>query len=239
MDIIPAVDILGGKVVRLKKGDYADKKVYSDNPVEFAKLWEKKGAKFLHIVDLDGAKCGKTVNLVAVKAISKAVKMEIELGGGIRDLEAIENALNNGVKKVILGTAVFRNQDFAREACKHFMEHVIFDVALKNGNVSVGGWAEEEPGKLEDYLAFFKEIGLKRIIYTDVSKDGMLGGPNYNGLEKILGLTDIEIVLSGGVSSVKDVKELKKYEPKGLKGVIIGKALYEDKIDLTEAINVS
>ena len=237
MFIIPAIDLISGKVVRLTQGDYSKVKVYSENPVDIAKLWKDKGAEYLHIVDLDGAKRGKLANLKSVKEVIDSVDIKVELGGGIRDLSSINEALDIGVTKVVLGTAVFKDKVFAKECVSKFGEKVVFSIDARNKAVSLNGWTKNAESDLYDFIKLFESIGLKRIIYTDILKDGMMEGPNFESLEDILKMTKMEVIASGGISGVSDIERLKAFEPKGLKGVIIGKALYEGKINLEDALN--
>jgi len=236
MLIVPAVDIINGKVVRLTQGDYDKITEYSENPAEMAKAWEKKGAKYLHVVDLDGARKGKPVNLDALKTIVDSVDMEVEIGGGIRDRISIKNVLDVGVKKVILGTAVFRDKEFAEECIKEYGEKVVYSIDVRDDLVAVDGWTKETQGTLLEVIGFFESIGLKRVIYTDILRDGMMGGPNLDRLSSVLASTAMEVILAGGISTVDDIRNLKPYEEKGLKGVVIGKALYEGTIFLEDAL---
>jgi len=235
MLIIPAIDIKDGKVVRLTKGDFLKVKVYSDDPLEIAKKWQSCGAKLIHVVDLDGAKTGELKNLDAIERIIKGVDIPIEVGGGIRTIKDIEGLIKKGVKFVILGTKALE-EGFLAKVVKKYAKHLIVSVDSKDGVVAVSGW--QEPGNTET-VKFAKELeskGVKRIVYTDIVKDGMLNGPSFFNIEKILDATNIEVVASGGVSSSEDLRRLKTYEGKGLLGVIVGKALYEGRIDLKEAI---
>lgn len=239
MQIIPAIDLLDGKVVRLTQGDYGKVKVYSENPVDIAKQWKDKGALCLHVVDLNGAKTGKPSNLKAVKDIINSIDVEVELGGGIRDTQTIEEVIKTGVDRVVLGTAVFKNKDFAKGCVSTFGEKVIFSIDVRKDAVAVDGWTKITDNSVCDCVKSFESLGLKRIIYTDILRDGMMEGPNIDGLENILKATSMEVVVSGGISTINDIKQLAKFIPEGLTGAIIGKALYEGKIDLAEAINVS
>ncbi len=239
MLIIPAIDLLDGKVVRLEQGDYQRVKVYSETPVEVAKAWKGKGAKLLHIVDLDGARDGKPKNLDSVEKIIKETSAEVELGGGIRDIETIEKVFTIGVSRAILGTAAICKRNFARKCItKYSGERIIFSLDARNKQVFSEGWGLDSGYALTDLIKEFEPMGPKRIIYTDITKDGMMCGPNIQGIKDVLKSTNLEVIASGGVSGIDDVKKLKTLEPKGLKGVIIGKALYEGKIDLEKAIEI-
>jgi len=235
MLIIPAIDLREGKVVRLTKGDFLKMDVYSDGPVVIAKKWQEAGAELIHVVDLDGAKTGTSENLDIVEKIAKSVDIPIELGGGIREESFIEEVLKKGVSKVVLGTKAL-DENFLSKVLKKFSDKIIVSIDSKKDVVTVKGW--QEAGNI-DSVRFAKDLedkGVKRIIYTDVLKDGTLTGPNFFNIEKMLDAVNIEIVASGGVGSADDLRKLKTYETKGLVGVIVGKALYEGKLDLKEAI---
>lgn len=239
MIIIPAIDIMGARVVRLERGRFDKEKIYSESPVMVAKEWKKCGAKLLHVVDLDGARLGKPVNLEIVGEIVKAAGIDIELGGGLRTIEDIDSAFRRGAHYVVIGTSAVKIKKFREEAAKKFAGRVIFAVDVKDGRVAVEGWKKVSGESALRYIAQLETLGAKRIIYTDISRDGMMQGPNLDMLKSILQATSLEIAASGGISSIDDIKALKKLEKDGLKAVIIGKALYEKKIDLAEAISVS
>jgi len=237
MRIIPAIDIIDKRVVRLEQGKFDKEKVYAENPIMIAKNWKEKGATLLHIVDLDGAKIGKPVNLDVIGDIAKIV--DIELGGGLRSESDIENAFKEGVKFVVIGTSAVEDESFRINLVKKFGEKIIFAVDAKDGKVAIKGWKEVSDKDALEYIKELENIGAKRIIYTDISKDGMMEGPNFQVLKSILENTSIKVTASGGVSKIEDIKKLKEIENDGLDSVIIGKALYEGTIDLKEAINVS
>ncbi|PIU42308.1 MAG: 1-(5-phosphoribosyl)-5-[(5-phosphoribosylamino)methylideneamino]imidazole-4-carboxamide isomerase [Candidatus Omnitrophica bacterium CG07_land_8_20_14_0_80_42_15] len=235
MLIIPAIDIKDGKVVRLTKGDFLKVEVYSDDPIAIAKKWEEAGATLIHVVDLDGARKGVSKNLNIVENIIKNVKADIELGGGIREESFIEELINKGVKQIVLGTKALDDQ-FLASVLKKFKDKIVVSIDSKADVVTVNGW--QEAGNV-DPIKFAKELeakGVKKIVYTEVLRDGTLSGPNFFKIEKILDAVNIEVIASGGISSMDDLRRLKTYEDKGLIGVIVGKALYEGKIDLKEAI---
>ena len=239
MLIIPAIGIRGGKVVRLERGDYAREKPYALMPQEAARQWVEEGAERLHIVDLDGAREGKVVNLAALKEILAAVSVPIEFGGGVREIETISFLLKEGVRDVILGTRAVVDEDFLKSALEKFGTRIIVGVDAKEGDVKVGGWLGDtgkEPIALIKKLA---SLGAAKIIYTDISRDGVLSGPNLKKTEAILKAIDIPLIASGGVAALDDIKRLKELEALGLFGVIVGKALYEGRIDLKEAIDVA
>ena len=237
--VIPAVDIRRGKVVRLERGDYAKEKPYQLTPCESARQWASQGAERIHIVDLDGAREGKVKNLTTLKEILSAISIPVEFGGGIRDLETISLLLEQGVNEVVLGTRAITDVDFLKKALQKFPKRIIVSVDASEGEVKVAGWRE---GTGKDALGLVKSLesaGVGKIIYTDISRDGVLEGPNLRKIEEVLKTTDIPMIASGGISSLDDIKRLKMFKDLGLFGVIIGKALYEDKIDLQEAIKIA
>lgn len=235
MLIIPAVDIKSGKCVRLTMGDYSKEKVYSDNPVEVAVNWEKKGAKFLHVVDLDGAKEGKLVNFEIVKEITRSIKIPIELGGGIRDVKTAEHVINNGVTRIVIGTAALDN-DLLRKMVGHFGERVYVAIDYKDMKVSVEGWMASTPYTHYEFAEIVQESGVTGIIITDINRDGMLDGSDKVGFRDIGDYFKNRIIVSGGISIEEDVKYIKNL-PLNIEGVIIGKALYENKLQLENLIN--
>ncbi|MGB2601150.1 MAG: 1-(5-phosphoribosyl)-5-[(5-phosphoribosylamino)methylideneamino]imidazole-4-carboxamide isomerase [Candidatus Omnitrophota bacterium] len=237
MKIIPAVDIIGGKTVRLEQGKYDRELNYDVSPVEAARKWEAIGAEMLHVVDLDGARQGRPVNLETVREITKAVNIPVEVGGGFRKEIDIKSALDHGVWRVIVGSKAFQELDFARACIQDFRERVIFSADASNFELRVQGWEEGVDLDLFDILRKLVSFGSKELIYTDIQKDGMLTGPSTDHLEKILQEVDIKLISAGGVKTVEHIKQLKKLEPLGLVGVIVGRALYEGTIDLKEAID--
>lgn len=237
MIVIPAIDIKGGKVVRLTQGKFAQETVYSDSPVEMARKWASFGVEMIHVVDLDGAKTGSLKNLGSVKDIAGAVKSKIELGGGIRDEESIRAALDAGVDKVVLGTKALDEQFLWNIAAK-FKERLVIGIDASEGLVHTKGWVFKTDMKAVDLARKIASLGIRTINYTDISKDGMLEGPNLDSLREMLRIGGVDIIAAGGVSSIDDIRKLKSLEKDGLKGVIIGKALYEGKLDLGEAVKV-
>jgi len=235
--IIPAVDIKGGKVVRLTQG-LADKEtVYSDSPVEVAEKWDSMGAELIHIVDLDGAFEGRLRNLVIVKKIAAKVRSKLELGGGIRDEDTIKKVIDCGVDKVVIGTRAL-DERFLDRIAKTFKDKIVAGIDAEDGIVRTKGWLFKTKTSAVDLAQKIEKSGIGRINYTDISKDGMLGGPNIDSLKEILDKTYLDVVASGGISTIDDVKRLRQFEDEGLVGIIIGKALYENKIDLGEAIKI-
>jgi len=239
MNIIPAIDIMDKRVVRLEQGEFTKGKVYSENPILTAKNWKEAGARLLHVVDLDGARLGKPVNLDVAGEIIKNVKVDIELGGGLRSARDIESAFTAGVRFAVIGTSAVEDEAFCGRLTEKFGDKVIFAVDVKDGKVAVRGWKEVSEIGADGYIKKLEAAGAKKIIYTDISRDGMMAGPNLETLKSILQLTPLEVTASGGISSIEDIKALKGLEKDGLRAVIVGKALYEGKIDLKEAINVS
>lgn len=238
MIIFPAIDIRDGKCVRLFKGDFNQETVFSDKPEEMAEKWQAEGAEFLHLVDLDGALAGKSQNLATVKKIIAAVNIPVELGGGIRTMENIDEVLALGVKRVILGSVAVKNPEFVKEACAKYGERIVVGIDAKDGIVAVDGWGVS--GNV-DVITLAKEMakaGVKTIIYTDISRDGTLAGVNVEATAKLARESGINIVASGGVKSTADIKALLPYEKDGIEGVIVGKSIYMKTLDLAEAIEI-
>ncbi len=236
MQIFPATDILGGKVVRLTKGDYNQVKIYADSPAEMALEFMKDGATNLHMVDLDGAKDGAPVNFEAIREAAKIKGLFIEVGGGIRDMKRVEEYLSLGVKRVILGTAAIRNYPFVEEAVKEFGNAIAVGVDAKEGFVAVSGWQETTSVKSVEFCKKLRDTGVATVIYTDISKDGMLSGTNlevYGELSEIKGL---DIVASGGITFVNEIEKLRDMN---IYGAIVGKAVYEGKLSLKDALKAA
>lgn len=233
MQIFPATDILGGKVVRLTKGDYNQVKIYADSPAEMALEFMKDGATNLHMVDLDGAKDGLPVNFDAIREAAKIDGLFIEVGGGIRNMQRIEDYLSLGVKRVILGTAAIRNYPFVEEAVKEFSSAIAVGVDAKEGLVAVSGWQETTNVNSVEFCKKLRDTGVSTVIYTDISKDGMLSGTNleiYKDLSEIKGL---DIVASGGITFAHEIETLREMN---IYGAIVGKAVYEGKLSLKDAL---
>lgn len=236
MIIIPAIDILGGKCVRLFQGDYNESTTYSLDPLEIALDWQQKQASILHIVDLDGAREGSPVNFEIISRIAKELNIPIEVGGGVRNREAIKKYLEAGVLRVILGTIVLEDFQFAKQAFEEFGNKIVVGLDAKDGLLKTRGWITESGLNVFKTAEKLEELGAKRFIYTDISKDGSLTEPNFEALKKLITTVDSPVIASGGVSNVNQIRQLKN---SGAEGVILGKALYEGKIDLKEALNVS
>ena len=236
MNIFPAIDLVDGKAVRLFKGDYAQMTVYSDNPVEVAKDFEKHGAKHIHLVDLEGAKDGTTPNIETVRSIAQNTSLFTEIGGGIRNMETAGKYISIGVDRIILGTAAVTDENFLKEAVKEFGNKVAVGVDIKDGFVAIKGWTEKSEFSAFDFCEKMQNIGVKTLICTDISKDGAMQGTNHELYRELSERFDINITASGGVSSIEDVKKLAKL---GIYGAIIGKAYYTGAINLKEAVEVA
>ncbi len=234
MKLYPAIDIKNGQCVRLRKGVFDDKTVYCDEPYLMAVEFEKSGADFLHIVDLDGARSGIGTNDEALEKIIKNITIPAEIGGGIRSMNDIQSRLELGFARVILGTAAVSNPDFVKEAVEEFgPEKIVVGIDAKDGLAAIKGWEEVSSVDAVSLALAMKKVGVKYIIYTDISKDGMLEGPNTDYTERLVRETGLSVIASGGVSSIDD---LKKVERTGASGVVFGKAIYENKLDLKEAV---
>lgn len=239
MIIFPAIDIRGGKCVRLLKGDFAKETVFSDKPEDMAKKWQAQGAAFLHLVDLDGALKGKSQNLATVEKILAAVDIPVELGGGIRTMENIDEVLKLGVRRVILGSVAVRSPELVREACAKYGDRIVVGIDAKDGIVAVDGWGVSGNVEATALAKEMKKAGVKTIIYTDISRDGTLAGVNVEATAKLARESGVNIVASGGVKSIDDIKALKPYEKDGIEGVIVGKSIYMGTLDLAEAIAIA
>ncbi|MBR6653068.1 MAG: 1-(5-phosphoribosyl)-5-[Anaerotignum sp.] len=236
MELFPAIDLIGGCAVRLVKGDYAQKTVYSDNPAEVAKSFAAAGAKYLHVVDLEGAKDGGTPNLETIKNIVENGGLLVEVGGGIRSEEVIQKYLDAGVFRVILGTAAVQNPAFLEEMVQKYGEKIAVGVDIKDGMVAIKGWTEVSQESCFDFCEKLQKIGVKTIICTDISKDGLLSGTNLELYKELSEKFSVDIVASGGVTTLDDVKKLADM---GMYGAILGKALYTGNIDLKAAVELT
>ncbi len=236
MEVIPAIDLLGGCCVRLYQGDYDKSQIFNENPVEVAKQWEEQGATRLHVVDLDGAKAGKIVNLEAIAAIVEAISIPVEVGGGLRSLDTVQQLLNLGVRWAILGTVAVEQPELVQQLCQQFPEQIIIGIDARNGKVATRGWLETSEVLATQLATQMQELGAAAVIYTDIHRDGTLSGPNLDALREMAEAIDIPVIASGGMSSVTDLLSLLALEPQGVKGAIIGRALYTGDISLTEAL---
>ncbi len=234
MKIFPAIDIKDKKCVRLIKGDFENKTEYETSPIDQAKKYQDYGFKNLHIVDLDGALTGRTVNLDIIQEVVSKHELKIQIGGGVRTLDSVKKYVDAGVEKVILGSAAIKNKEFLKEACEKFKGQIALGLDAKEGNLSVSGWKENLNIKTIDFLREVNSFGVSRIIYTDINKDGMKTSPNFNETIKIAELSNCPVVISGGVSSINDIKKAKDLDNKKIEGIIIGKAIYDGDIKLDE-----
>lgn len=234
MQLYPAIDMKNGQCVRLKQGAFKEITVYSDTPEKVAAYWESCGATYLHLVDLDGALAGYSVNEEVIRRIVNTVSIPIEIGGGIRSARAVESMLKLGVARVIIGTKAVENPEFIRDMVRQFgTGRIVVGVDAKDGMVAIEGWEKVSTVTASELCGQMKAYGVSHIVYTDISRDGMLTGPNVEATKKLTSDTGMDIIASGGMSSMDDLRRL--YEA-GVKGAIIGKALYENRIDLKEAV---
>ncbi len=238
MLIIPAIDIRKGKVVRLTKGDFSKETIYSERPEDIAYIWQKEGARMLHVVDLDGALSGKMENLDSIRAILRRVDIPIQVGGGIRNYEDIKKLISLGIKRVILSTAACEDRRLLNKAILDFQDKIIVSVDVKDDEVMIRGWMKSSHLKAIDFTNELEALGVKTLIYTDIKSDGTLGGVDIKKIQDFLNRTNLSVIVSGGISTIKDIKDLKNLEGYGLEGVIIGKALYDRKISLKEAQSI-
>ena len=236
MILFPAIDLYEKKAVRLYKGDYANMTVYSENPIEIAQDFENCGCTHIHMVDLEGAKDGTTPNLAIVEQVAKETSLFVEIGGGIRNMETVEAYLNAGVRRVILGTAAVNDEAFLRAAVAQHADAIAVGADVKDGYIAIKGWLEKSAVTLEDFLAKMQGIGVKHIICTDISKDGAMQGTNLALYRQLSEKFSLDITASGGVSSMEDIRQLRKMD---IYGAIIGKAYYTGAINLKEALEVA
>ena len=233
MILFPAIDIRDGKCVRLIQGDYAQEIIYNDSPTNMAQEWQSQGAEYIHVVDLDGAKTGNSANKQAIEAIAKAVSVPVQVGGGIRNMDIVDSHIANGVARVIIGTAAIQDPEFLKKAVEKHGEKIAVSIDARNGLVATDGWTETSDVKAVDLLQDLAKIGVKTVVYTDIMKDGMLQGPNFEELKTMDDASSIDIIASGGVSTEEDIKKLAAED---MYGAIIGKALYEGKLSLKKLL---
>ena len=234
MKIFPAIDIKDKKCVRLVKGDFDNKTEYEMTPVEQAEKYRDYGFKNLHIVDLDGALAGETVNLDIIKDIVSKFDLKVEIGGGIRNFESIQKYTDAGVEKVILGSAAIKDKNFLKAACKKFLKKIALGLDVKDGYLSISGWKEKSNRLTLDYLKEVNDYGVSRLIYTDINRDGTKQSPNFYDTQKVANYSNCPVVVSGGVSSIDDVKKAKSLN--NIEGIIVGKAIYDGDIKLEELV---
>ena len=238
MKIFPAIDIKDKKCVRLVKGDFNNKTEYETSPIDQAGKYKDHGLKNLHIVDLDGALTGSTVNLNIIKEIVSKYDLKIEVGGGVRSIDSIKNYVDSGVEKVILGSAAIKNKNFLKEACEKFPDKIALGLDAKDGFLSVSGWKENSNLKTLDFLKDVNDYGASRLIYTDINRDGMKLSPNFDETENVANNSNCPVIISGGVSSINDIKKAKELGNKNIEGIIVGKAIYDGDIKLDELVKL-
>ena len=234
MKIFPAIDIKDKKCVRLIKGDFENKTEYEVSPIDQARKYKDHGFKNLHIVDLDGALTGETVNLDIIKEIVSKFDLKIEVGGGVRNFKSIEKYTDAGVEKVILGSAAIKDKNFLKEACSKFQNKIALGLDAKDGYLSISGWKENSNQLTLDFLKEVNDYGVSRLIYTDINRDGTKASPNFEETEKLADISNCSVIISGGVSSIGDIKKAKDLNNKNIEGIIVGKAIYDGDIQLDE-----
>jgi phosphoribosylformimino-5-aminoimidazole carboxamide ribotide isomerase len=233
MKIFPAIDLKNGKCVRLTKGDFKSEKIYNENPINQAEIFSNAGFKYLHIIDLDGALEGNLVNLKVIEEILKKFNFKVEIGGGIRSQESIVKLLDIGCDKIILGTAAIKDRSFLENCCKKYSGSIALSLDARKNNIAISGWKDQTKIDIFDFLNIVKDYGISRLIYTDIDKDGTNAGPNFKDSYKITENFNIPVIISGGISSIKDIHKI-IIDNKKIEGIIVGKAIYENKIKLEE-----
>ena len=236
MKVFPAIDIKNGKCVRLVKGDFDNKTEYQMSPIDQAGKYKDHGFKNLHIVDLDGALTGETVNLEIIEEIVSQFNFKVEIGGGVRNFESIQKYADVGVEKVILGSAAIKDKNFLKKACKQFPDKIALGLDAKDGYLSVSGWKENSNQLTLDYLKEVNDYGTSRLIYTDINRDGMKQSPNFEETAKVADTSNCPVIISGGVSSIDDIKKAKELNNNKIEGIIVGKAIYDGDIKLEELV---
>jgi phosphoribosylformimino-5-aminoimidazole carboxamide ribotide isomerase len=233
--VIPAIDLKDGRCVRLRQGDMAAETVYSDDVTEVARKWQESGATLIHVVDLNGAVDGEPKNLAHIRSIVRSVSASIQVGGGIRTLDTVRQYLNTGISRVVLGTAALMNRRFLEEACREFPHRVLLGLDAKDGRVAVKGWTAVSEVKAIDLLQELSDCSIGAVIYTDIARDGMLNGPNLSALKEIVGCSPFPVIASGGIARLEDLRAVQSLGAK-IEGAIVGKALYDGKLDYQAAI---
>ena len=232
MRIIPAIDIINGKCVRLTKGDYNTQKIYNENPLEVAKAFEDSGLQFLHLVDLDGAKSGRIVNAKILEIIATKTNLQIDFGGGLKTATDVETAFNSGANQITVGSVAVKNQTVLQQWIKEYgAAKIILGADCRDGKIAISGWQETSDLQLLPFINTYESLGIKQVICTDISKDGMLEGPSFERYSEILSQSTVKLIASGGIASMEDLKKLKEM---GCEGAIIGKAIYENRISLNQ-----
>ncbi|MBE0414939.1 MAG: 1-(5-phosphoribosyl)-5-[(5-phosphoribosylamino)methylideneamino]imidazole-4-carboxamide isomerase [Dehalococcoidia bacterium] len=235
MEVIPAIDLKGGRCVRLYQGDYSRETVFSEEPIEVALRWQSLGAKRLHIVDLDGASKGELCHASIIEEMARSVKIPLQLGGGLRRLDVIEQVLELGIGRAILGTTAIEDPDLIREACHRFGEAIIVSIDARDGYVATHGWREKTAVTAIELLESMAALGVRRFIYTDIARNGTLTEPSFRAIAQLVGKTNLPIIASGGISSLEHIKKLARL---GVEGAIVGRALYTGEVDLKAALAV-
>ena len=234
MKIFPAIDIKDKKCVRLLKGNFDDKKIYNITPIDQAKKYKDFGFNYLHIVDLDGALTGETINLNIIEDIINKLNIKIEIGGGIRSLDKIQNYIDIGADKVILGSAAFKDKNFLKEACRLYKNQIALGLDAKKGFIAISGWKEETNLNALEFLKDVNNFGISRLIYTDIERDGTKTNPNLEETVKVAEISNSPVIVSGGVSSINDIENIKSLNSENIEGAIVGKAIYDGDINLKE-----
>jgi phosphoribosylformimino-5-aminoimidazole carboxamide ribotide isomerase len=238
MKIFPAIDLKNGKCVRLTKGDFKSEKIYNENPVEQAEIFSNAGFKYLHIVDLDGAVEGNLVNLDVIKEIVKKFNFKVEIGGGIRSEDSVAKLMDIGSDKVILGTAAIKNKSFLEICCKKYPRNIALSLDTRKNNIATSGWKEQTTINIFDFLNTVKDLGISRLIYTDIDRDGTNAGPNFEDSYKIAERFNVPVIISGGISSMSDITKIIG-DDKKIEGIIVGKAIYENRINIKELSKIN
>jgi len=233
--LFPAIDIRNGNCVRLIQGDYDQETIYGNSPTAMAREWEQQGAAYLHLVDLDGAKTGDSSNAQAIRDVAQAVSVPVQVGGGIRSMAMVDGHIENGVSRVIIGTAAINDPDFLKAAVEKYGDKIAVSIDARNGYVATDGWTETSDVKATDLLIELEKIGVQTVVYTDIYKDGMLQGPNFKELQLVDEATSIDVIASGGVTTKEDIGKLRNMN---MYGAIIGKALYDGNLNLAELVGV-
>jgi phosphoribosylformimino-5-aminoimidazole carboxamide ribotide isomerase len=238
MRLFPAIDIQGGRCVRLRRGDFTDETVFGDDPVKMAEHWVSEGARFLHVVDLDGARTGDPTNLDLVGRIAKAVSVPVQFGGGVRTMDVLERAMTAGIERLVVGTSALLDQDFLTRVLELWGEHLVVAVDAEDGYVKTHGWRERSGMTAPIFVRTLEQVGVAEILYTDIGRDGMMQGVNLAAIRDLAQDTSLAIIASGGVTSLDDLRALKRFEADGVTGVIAGRALYEHRFTVPQALAV-
>lgn len=236
MRVYPAIDIKNGQCVRLMQGNFEELTIFADNPTDMAEKWESKGAEFLHLVDLDGALKGESINFEVIKRIVSSVNIPVQVGGGIRDIETIDKYLSIGVNRVIIGTKAVSNPEFIKDVVNKYNEKIVIGIDAKDSKVAIEGWEKVSDATAVEFAKKMEDIGVKTIVYTDISRDGMLKGANIQAMAEMVSSVNVDIIASGGVTSMNDIVNLKEIN---VEGAIIGKALYTGNIELENALELA